>query len=71
MTVGLKTNAITDAEFQHLRMSTKLKNEFKPGNDSIVKVNQFVFGQIVYVDFHGSSVIGWRVSDMISRHAAL
>jgi hypothetical protein len=59
VTIGLEGNAITDAELQHLRVSAILVNELETRNDSIVEVDQFIFGEFVDVDFHGSFVVAW------------
>ena len=57
--IRLKTDAVTDAELQHLRVSAELMHELEASNNSIIEVDQFIFSEFVDVDFHGSFFMAW------------
>jgi len=55
MSPGLKGDAISDLELQHLAMRTHLVQEAKTLHDSMVEVDEFRLGEFVNVDLHHCS----------------
>jgi hypothetical protein len=47
---GLKRNAVSDLELQHLAMRTRLVREAKALHNSVIEVNQLRFGKFVNID---------------------
>jgi hypothetical protein len=70
MPTGLKRHALTDAEIEHVGVSSHLLQELQAGDDSVVEVDELCLGQFVDVDLHGDGLHLGVASTVVSSAAS-
>jgi hypothetical protein len=63
----LKADAVTNTEFQHLRVRSHFSKEVQACDDLVVEINQFRLGRAVNVDLHVMSLGVGSILDATTR----